>query len=221
MDDNSPDGTSQVAQELSKEYPLKVITRPGKLGLGSAVLTGLTEALSDPSCDRMVTMDADLSHDPRDLRRLLDASADAELVQGSKHTRGSRIVGHGPARRFLSWGANLLLRLALRSPLHDNTGSYRVYSRRMVELLTREGLPSNFEYAPHAILVGLEHEAALKEVPITFVDRRRGKSKVTAAIILSSLLYTFHISLRRTFGHRCNLDVQEAIDRAPENPVGS
>ena len=200
VDDNSPDGTWQVAQELAKECPLRVIRRPRKLGLGSAILTGLTEALSDPSCDRVVTMDADLSHDPRDLQRLLEASEGVDLVQGSKHIRGSRVQGHGLARRLLSSGANLLLRLALRSPLRDNTGSYRVYSRRLAELLVKEGLPGNFEYAPHAVVVALEHEAKLREVPITFVDRCRGKSKLTAGITFGSLLSALRIAVRRNFG---------------------
>ncbi len=202
VDDNSPDGTAQVAQELSKQYPITLVLRPCKLGLGSAVLAGLAEALSDPQCQQVVTMDADLSHDPAEIRRLLEASSGVDLVQGSKHIAGSSVHGFGPFRRFLSWGANLLLRVALRSPMRDNTGSYRVYSRRMAELILREGLPKDYEYAPFAVLLALENGMALREVPITFADRRRGKSKVTARIIFRSLAYAFRIGLRRTFGRR-------------------
>ena len=126
-----------------------------------------------------------------------------------------RAPGHDRMRRALSGAANLLLRLALRSPLRDNTGSCRVYSRRLAELLVKEGLRPNYEYAPQAVLVALEQGATLREVPITFRERHSGESKMTARVVLGSLLYTARIALRRNFARRRG---PRLLDLRPQRP---
>ncbi len=179
VDDNSPDGTSSIAQRLASQYGnISLITRPGKLGLGSALRDGMSAALAE-ECTYILTMDADLSHDPQDVPRLLAAveAGDVDLVQASRYVEGGGAVKVGWQRRFLSYVANLLCRWLLGSP-REATTNFRIYNRRSAELMVRESRGRDFEFQPECILIAMRHGLRIVEVPIIFTGRAGGKSKL-------------------------------------------
>ena len=203
VDDNSPDGTSGVAQRLASQYGnISVITRPGKEGLGSALRDGMKAALAE-GCDYVLTMDADLSHSPEDVPRLLAAAqaGHADLVQASRYVKGGGIVGLGFRRRLQSRIANLLCRLLLGLPL-ESTTDYRVYNRRSAQLMVAETRGRDFEFQPECILIAMKYGLRIVEVPIIFTGRAQGKSKLGMAQNIKWALFFIGavISLRLRIG---------------------
>ncbi len=179
VDDSSPDGTSAVAEALVSQYGnISLITRPGKLGLGSAIRSGLAEALSEGR-DYLLTMDADLSHDPQDVPRLLEAAVgeDVELVQASRYMKGGGVAEWGWWRRSKSELANLLCRWLLGSP-REATTNFRVYSRRAAQMVVEESRARDYEFQPECLLIAMRHGLRIVEVPIIFTGRAEGKSKL-------------------------------------------
>ena len=178
VDDNSPDGTSGIAEQLASRYGnISVITRPGKLGLGSALRDGMRAALAD-GCSLILNMDADLSHSPEDVPRLLAAAetAGVDLVQASRYAKGGRTEGLG-WRRLQGRLANLLCRWLLGSP-REATTNFRIFSRKSAELVVAESRGRDFEFQPECILIAMRHGLRIEEVPITFTGRGEGKSKL-------------------------------------------
>lgn len=178
VDDNSPDGTSQVARDLASRYGnITVITRPGKQGLGSALRDGMTAAL-EGEFTRILTLDADLSHDPQDVPRLLEESqaTGADLVQASRYVKGGRTVNLG-WRWLPSRVANLLLHRLLGAP-HEATTNFRVYGRKLARYVVQESRGRDFEFQPECALIAMRHGLRIVEVPITFAVRARGESKL-------------------------------------------
>jgi len=195
IDDSSPDGTADIAEDLEiRNGNIIVNRRPGKLGIGSAIRDGIKIALSFPSCKRIVTMDADLSHDPKDIQRLLEDSKEVDLVQGSRYIKGGRIVGWSLKRKITSNIANLLCRILLRTHLHEHTTYFRVYSREAAKIAVENVHCDRYEWAIGSILAVKDHGLRVTESPITFVERTRGKSKLKTSDILgwfSYLMKTF------------------------------
>ena len=190
VDDNSPDGTSSVAEGLASRYGnISLITRPGKLGLGSAIRDGLAEALAQGS-DCILTMDADLSHDPQDVPRLLEAAVgeDVELVQASRYVKGGGVAEWGLWRRSKSHLANMLCRWLLGSP-REATTNFRVYSRRVAQLVVEESRARDYEFQPECLLIAMGHGLPIVEVPIVFTGRAEGKSKLGMAQNVRWLLF--------------------------------
>jgi dolichol-phosphate mannosyltransferase len=179
VDDASQDGTAEIAEKMNVQYRNIVVhCRPSKLGIGSAISDGIKLALSFPSCMRIVTMDADLSHDPKEVPHLLRESEGSDLVQGSRYTKGGKIIGYSPIRRMISYNANLLCRLLLRTGLHEHTNNFRVYSRKYAESLIEEVNCKGFEWFIVSILAAKSQDIKIKEVPITLVNRKKGRSKL-------------------------------------------
>lgn len=179
VDDDSPDGTADIAEKLNERYEnILIHRRRGKLGIGSAVRDGIKVALSLPNSKRIVTMDADLSHDPKDLPRLLKEVEDADLIQGSRYIKGGKIIGWSLFRRAVSFTANFLCRLLFRTHLHEHTTYFRVYSRECAETVVKTVRCRRYEWAIASILAAKDHGFRIKESPITFVERKRGKSKL-------------------------------------------
>ena len=178
IDDNSPDGTSDVALSMAKKYKLFVTTRPSKLGLGSAIKNGIVRALKD-GCSHILTMDADFSHSPKDVPRLLEAmrSTDVDVIQGSRFISGGRIVGLRWYRRVQSYVANFLCRWCLGAP-REATTNFRVYNRRCAELIINESRSKDFEFQPESILIAMRHGLAIREIPVVFLARLHGTSKI-------------------------------------------
>ncbi|MBU0492492.1 MAG: polyprenol monophosphomannose synthase [Chloroflexi bacterium] len=198
VDDNSPDGTGPAADELAAQHSeVHVIHRAGKGGRGAAVLAGFREALST-NADLFVEMDADFSHDPAELYRLLDAAAEYDMVIGSRDLPGSRIVNWPWRRTVFHFLANIYARLVLGIPVRDYTNGYRLYHRRVLEALDFDAIQATGYIVLSEVLVQV-HRAGFRigEVPTTFVNRRRGVSNVTPAEITEA--FTGVLKLRRRY----------------------
>jgi dolichol-phosphate mannosyltransferase len=208
-DDNSPDGTGRLADELAADDNVHVLHRLGKEGLGAAYLAGFAWGI-EAGYDVLVEMDADGSHQPEQLPDLLAALTDADLVLGSRWVEGGQVVNWPKSRELLSRGGNLWTRIALGIPLRDATGGYRAFRR---ETLLGLGL-NNVASAGYCFQVdlawrGLKAGYRVVEVPIIFVERERGDSKMSRKIVIEALVLTtlWGIShrakqLRRRLGRR-------------------
>lgn len=187
-DDNSPDGTGAVADELAAADPaVHVLHRPDKQGLGAAYIAGFAWA-KDYNYDVVVEMDADGSHAPEELPRLLDALRSNDVVLGSRWVPGGRVVNWPAHRLVLSRGGNLYTRLALGMPVRDATGGYRAYRMPVldkieIETVASQGYCFQVDLAWRAYRNGFR----LAEVPITFAERERGASKMSSAIVREAL----------------------------------
>jgi dolichol-phosphate mannosyltransferase len=189
VDDSSPDGTGDVADKLAAEDPrIQVMHRTEKTGLGAAYVAGFRWAL-DAGYDVLVEMDADGSHAPEQLPRLLAALAHADLVLGSRWVPGGQVVNWPASRKILSRGGNVYTRLALGIELHDATGGYRAYRRQVLKTIDLSSIASQgycfqVDLAWRAVQAGFR----VTEVPITFAERERGESKMSGNIVREALL---------------------------------
>ena len=187
-DDNSPDGTGEVADKLAvDDERIQVLHRRGKEGLGAAYLAGFDWALAN-GYDVVVEMDADGSHQPEQLPRLLDALRHADLVLGSRWVDGGSVVNWPRSREVLSRGGNLYTRMALGVPLRDATGGYRAFRTDALKALDlshveSQGYCFQVDLAWRAVQRGLR----VREVPITFVEREIGTSKMSQRIVAEAL----------------------------------
>lgn len=188
VDDGSPDGTGELADGLAVESPrVHVLHRAGKSGLGSAYKQGFAWALAR-GYDVLCEMDADLSHNPADLARLLAALDGADLAIGSRYVPGGGVVDWPLHRRLLSRAGNLYFRVCTRLPVADATAGFRAYRRAVIEevdlgSLRAEGYAFQLEMALRTWRLGF----AIAEVPITFVERSEGASKISRTIIIEAL----------------------------------
>jgi dolichol-phosphate mannosyltransferase len=187
-DDNSPDGTGELADKLSaQDDHVHVLHRPGKQGLGAAYLAGFGWAL-ERDYDVLVEMDADGSHRPEDLPAMLTALADADLVLGSRYVPGGTVVNWPWHRLLLSKGGNTYARMALGVPLRDITGGYRAFRRETLSGLDladveSQGYCFQVDLAWRAVRGGFR----VVEVPITFVEREMGTSKMSGSVVREAL----------------------------------
>lgn len=187
-DDNSPDGTAKVADELAAtDDHIHVMHRLGKEGLGAAYLAGFSWAL-DNGFDVVVEMDADGSHRPEQLPLLLDALRDADLVLGSRWVPGGSVVNWPKSREMLSRGGNWYTRKALRLPLMDATGGYRAFRASTLRALDLDGVGSaGYIFQVDLAYRTLSRGLRVKEVPIEFVEREIGESKMNRKIVSEAL----------------------------------
>jgi dolichol-phosphate mannosyltransferase len=187
-DDNSPDGTGEIADKLAADdAAVHVLHRPGKQGLGAAYIAGFRWGL-ERDYDVLVEMDADGSHQPEQLPRLLDRLTSADLVLGSRWVPGGQVVNWPVRRSVLSRGGNVYTRTALGLPLHDATGGFRAFRRRVLEgidlaQVASQGYCFQVDLAWRAWRAGFR----VAEVPITFVERERGTSKMNGSIVREAL----------------------------------
>jgi len=190
VDDNSPDGTGELAEQLSQENPrIHVLHRPEKLGLGTAYITGFKYALAN-QYEAAFEMDADFSHDPRHLPAFLAAIEHADLVVGSRYIPGGATPNWPLSRRLISGCGNIFARFMLGIPLFDCTGGFRCYRTRVLQSINLDALQSH-GYAFQIEMTYRVFQSGFKivETPITFVDRRLGKSKMSRAIMLEAFTY--------------------------------
>ncbi|HEY64862.1 MAG TPA: polyprenol monophosphomannose synthase [Caldilineae bacterium] len=180
VDDNSPDGTGAIADQLAAETGrVIVLHRPGKLGLGTAYTEGFRRALQ-LDVDRIITMDADFSHDPRYIPVLLDRSSSCDLVIGSRYVPGGAVRLWGWERRLLSWGANLIAHLALGLRARDCTSGFRCYRREALRAIPLDAIKADgYSYLIEVLFQCQWRGLRIGEVPIVFEDRRRGASKIS------------------------------------------
>ncbi len=192
IDDNSPDGTVDAVKQwasVNKDTYVEIIVRDKKKGLGSAILLGLRKALEDPGAELFVTMDADLSHRPEDLPLMIKYAAEADVVQGSRYVEGGKIIGWGFHRHIISRVANALIRLLYKTGIRDNTSNYRVYNRRAAEALVRYANAKSYEWAIESILVPIACGLNVVESPILFINRKKGRSKLSLRDIIRWWIY--------------------------------
>ncbi len=188
VDDNSPDGTGRLADELaSRDAAIKVLHRSGKAGLGAAYLAGFKHVL-DEGYDVIGEMDADGSHQPEQLHRLLTGLESADLVIGSRWIAGGSVVNWPLSRRLLSRGGNLYVRGLLGIHVRDSTAGFRLFRRTTLERLDLESVAST-GYVFQADMAWRAVQAGLRvvEVPIEFVERQRGESKMSPDVAIESL----------------------------------
>ena len=190
VDDGSPDGTGQIADDLAATLQPRVgvVHRSSKSGRGGAVMAGFRAALPDPRYAHFAEMDADLSHQPEELPALLAASSGADMVVGSRYIPGGRIEGWSSRRRVWSRSSNRIIRWVLGAPMTDFTNGYRLYSRRAVELLAAAPLRET-GYITLSEWAFAIHRAGLpiREVPTVFINRRFGKSNMTASEAIGAI----------------------------------
>ena len=199
VDDNSPDGTGQVADSLARRHPgrIEVLHRPAKAGLGPAYVAGLTTALAAEP-DLIATMDADLSHDPDDLPRLVAATGDQDVVLGSRYTRGGATRGWPLHRRLLSRFGGRYAATILGVPIADLTSGFKVFRRSALiavdlDTICSDGYVFNIEITYRALRQGCR----VAEVPIVFVDRVAGASKLSRRIMLEAAVKVWRLRFAR------------------------
>jgi dolichol-phosphate mannosyltransferase len=190
VDDNSPDGTGEVADSLARTHAgrLEVLHRVTNRGFGRSYIDGMQCALQE-NVDLICQMDADLSHDPAQLPQLLEAAASADVVIGSRYVAGGRIVNWPLKRHLLSRVANTYIRLITHVNARDCTSGYRCWRRSTLAALPLDRLFSDgYSFLVEMLFMAHRHGCRITEVPITFVERREGESKVSRAVLIESAI---------------------------------
>jgi dolichol-phosphate mannosyltransferase len=188
IDDDSPDGTGRIADRLAGELPwVEVLHRPAKEGLGRAYVDGFQHALAQ-GAELVLEIDCDFSHDPADVPRLIAAVTEgADLALGSRYVTGGATQNWGLVRRLLSRGASIYTRLLLM-PVHDATGGFKCFRRRVLEAIELEKIDAaGYVFQIETTYRALRKGFRVVEVPIRFVDRTEGDSKMSRAIVLEAI----------------------------------
>jgi dolichol-phosphate mannosyltransferase len=190
VDDQSPDGTGAVAEELARDHPgrIEVMHRTGRRGFGRSYIDGMKKAVAE-RVDVLCQMDADLSHDPQQLPELIAATTRADMVIGSRYVPGGAIVNWPLRRRVLSRFANSYIRAVTRLAARDCTSGYRCWRRAALASLPLDQFFSDgYSFLVEMLFVASRRGCRIAEVPITFVERREGESKVSRAVLLESAI---------------------------------
>jgi dolichol-phosphate mannosyltransferase len=199
IDDNSPDGTGQLADELAKADPrIHVVHREGKLGLGTAILAAMRYAM-DHDYDLLVNMDADFSHHPRYLPAILAGMKDKDVMIGSRYVEGGGSENWPLKRRMMSKGVNLLVRLLMRIPAKDTSGAYRCYRvSKLREAQLERVISRGYSFQQEVLYRCRKAGCRIGETPILFENRRAGASKVNMKEAVRSLAVIFWVGMRAT-----------------------
>ncbi len=199
VDDNSPDGTGAVVKTLP-DYGRRVrlLARPGKAGLGAAYIAGFQWVLAETDAEVIFEMDADFSHDPAALDDFLREIRDADVVVGSRYLNGVTVVNWPLSRLILSIGANVYARLVTGLPLKDSTGGFKCFRREVLAALPLQRIKSD----GYSFQIEMNHLVwkrgyRLKEIPIIFVDRHAGVSKMSRRIVWEAMWMVWALRLRR------------------------
>jgi dolichol-phosphate mannosyltransferase len=199
VDDESPDGTGHLADELARQHQgrIAVLHRTKNRGLGRSYIDGLKLAIREP-VDVVCQMDADLSHDPAQLPRLIEGTARGDVVIGSRYVPGGEIVNWPKRRLLLSRFANIYVRTVTRLAAHDCTSGYRCWRREaLAELPLDQFISDGYSYLVEMLFVASQHGLRVVEVPITFVERRLGESKLSRAVIVESAVAPWRLIATR------------------------
>lgn len=200
VDDGSPDETARIVRDLMDGTPrIHLLERPTKSGLGTAYVAGFKYALQR-DFDFVFEMDADFSHDPKEIPNFLKSAEDHDLVIGSRYTKGVRVVNWPMQRLLLSYYANIYTRIMTGLPLHDATGGFKCYRRKVLESINLDRITSN----GYAFQIEMSFKAWRKgfrivEIPIVFLDRQVGTSKMSKHIVYEALLMLWKLRFRSMF----------------------
>jgi dolichol-phosphate mannosyltransferase len=197
VDDNSPDGTGRMADEMAAAEPrIHVLHRPGKAGLGKAYLAGFRWAL-ERDYEFVFEMDADFSHDPKFLTLFLDVAKDADLVIGSRYKTGVNVINWPISRLLLSLGANQYARWVTGLPVVDSTGGFKCFRRRVLEAIDLERVRSNgYSFQIEMSFRAWKKGFRLVEIPIVFTDRVEGQSKMNKRIVREAIWMVWWLRLK-------------------------
>ena len=193
VDDNSPDGTGEILDGIAAKEPrVKVLHREKKEGLGRAYVAGFAKAL-EMGAERVIEMDCDFSHDPADIKRMLEAVENADVVVGSRYVKGGKCVGWPFKRWLISRCGGIFIRMVLGVPVKDPTGGFKCFRRSALEALGDFSCIKSFGYSFQMEMNFRMSRMGLKivEIPITFAERRAGKSKITGSIAAETLKLVF------------------------------
>ena len=200
IDDNSPDGTAELVKNIMQENDhIYLLERKKKLGLGTAYCTGFQWAL-ERDYDLIIQMDADLSHNPDDISRLIDGAESADLIIGSRYIGGVNVINWPMNRLLLSYFANWYARLLIRFPIKDSTGGYKCFRRKVLESIDltqirSEGYSFQIEMNFLAWIKGFK----LSEIPIVFTDRTVGESKMNRTIVIEAVYMVPKLLIKKIF----------------------
>lgn len=201
VDDNSPDGTADWVKDAAKSVPrIKIIERPGKMGLGTAYVAGFRYMLEN-DYDYAIQMDADFSHDPQEIETFLETIKDYDLVIGSRYIYGVRVINWPIRRLLLSYFANLYSRFITGMPIKDGTGGFKCFRKQVLQAINLDKIHSNgysfqIEMNYKAFKLGFK----IREVPITFVDRVEGTSKMSKKIVREAITMVWKLRFKSIFG---------------------
>jgi len=200
VDDNSPDGTARIVKEMQSSEPrLHLLERPGKMGLGTAYVAGFGYALTN-GFDFVFEMDADFSHDPKALPVLYAKAQECDLVIGSRYVSGVNVVNWPMRRLLLSYSANLYTRIITGMPIKDATAGFKCYRRRVLEAIDLAAIHSNgYSFQIETNFLAWRKGFKLCEVPIVFVDRRAGVSKMSKNIVYEAAWMVWKLKLKSIF----------------------
>jgi len=203
VDDSSPDGTGEIADKLAAADPhVHVLHRAGKSGLGTAYIAGFTWGL-EHGYGVLVEHDADGSHDPADLPKMLTALEDADLVIGSRYVPGGTVVNWPKSREILSRGANIYVRMMLGIGVHDATAGFRAYRAAALRAIDLDQVESQgYCFQVDLTLRTAEQGFGIREVPITFTERARGASKMSQSVVLEALWRVAQWGVAKRLGRR-------------------
>ena len=211
VDDSSPDGTAEIVKKLQKEYNnVLLFVRPQKLGLGTAIITAFRSILSlENQPNYIVTMDADYSHNPQDIPRLIHAArSGCGLVIGSRYCKGGNIVGWHFMRRLISRIANIIAPIIIGTKIHDCTSGMRCYSKSFVKAVLPNLHSQTYEIQIETIKQAQLRGFCVKEIPITFENRKRGKSKLSKVEFQAFLSYVIKAKIGREVSFASELNCQ-------------
>jgi dolichol-phosphate mannosyltransferase len=201
VDDNSPDGTGAIVKDLQQENPrLYLLERAGKLGLGTAYCAGFLYAI-ERNYDVVFEMDADFSHDPKEIPKFLAAIENADVVLGSRYLTGVNVVNWPMQRLLLSWLANQYTRWVTGMPIHDATGGFKCFRVDILRTINLQKIHSNgYAFQIEMNFKAWKRGARMVELPIVFVDRRSGVSKMSKNIIWEAAWLVWKLRFSRLFG---------------------
>lgn len=194
VDDNSPDGTGEYINKLSqRDNRIHFISRPAKMGLGTAYVEGFKFALKE-NYDLIFEMDADYSHDPKEIKKLLQAAAVYDLVIGSRYIKSAKTINWPKARLLLSRFGNFYARITTRLPVRDATSGFRCFKKKVIESLDFSRIKSNgFAFQIEIAFRVWKNGFKIGEIPITFTGRKTGDSKLSLKIIIEGILTVWNL----------------------------
>jgi len=202
IDDNSPDGTASIVDQLRRENSrIHLLNRPGKFGLGTAYVDGFTYGLSLPQIGYFMEMDADFSHDPKYIKEFRQAIKDNDLVIGSRYCNGISIVNWPISRLLLSYFASVYVRIITGMPIKDPTGGFKCFRREVLEWLDLRRIKSNgYGFQIEMNFYVWRGGFRIKEIPILFIERRAGTSKMSRRIIFEAVIEVWKLFFKKLLG---------------------
>lgn len=201
VDDNSPDGTASFVEEYSKTSEhVKILKREKKMGLGTAYIAGFKYALKH-GYDYIFEMDADFSHDPKEIKNFLKAIRDYDLILGSRYVDGINVLHWPMSRLLLSYFANIYTRLVTSMPIKDATGGFKCFRRQVLEAIDLDKIKSNgYAFQIEMTFKAYKKGFKIKEIPIVFSDRVKGTSKMSKKIVREAVFLVWKLRISSMFG---------------------